>query len=290
MLKCGLLGEKLGHSFSPRIHRALADYEYGLYEVPQSSLKSFLECTALDGMNVTIPYKKTVMGFCASLSPEAEAIGSVNTLVRTHYGWHGDNTDYAGFCFLCDSMGLEPAGKKVLIFGSGGASLTVRKVMADRGAGEIVVISRSGEYNYGNLHLHADAEIVVNTTPLGTYPNTGEAAASLEHFPRCEAVLDIVYNPARTALLMDAESRGIPCCNGLGMLVAQAHRAAEIFLNKSIDPESIERIREEIARGTGNVILVGMPGSGKSKKAAFLQKSWRKSSWMPTFILRKSTA
>lgn len=270
MLKCGLLGEKLGHSFSPQIHNALADYEYGLYEVEPDKLDLFLQITKLDGMNVTIPYKKAVIRSCASLSPAAEAIGSVNTLVRMPYGWHGDNTDYDGFCWMCDSIGAEIGGKKCLIFGSGGASLTVRKVLADRGAREVVVISRSGENNYGNLHLHADAEIVVNTTPLGMYPNTGVAAASLEHFPHCEAVLDIVYNPARTALLLDAEARGIKCCNGLGMLVAQAHRAAEIFLNKRIDTEKIERIRADIARSTGNVVLIGMPGSGKTRKGRLL--------------------
>lgn len=270
MLKCGLLGEKLGHSFSPRIHNALADYDYGLYEVEPGNLELFLQTTKLDGMNVTIPYKKAVIRSCASLSPEAEAIGSVNTLVRMPYGWHGDNTDYAGFCWMCDSIGAEIAGKKCLVFGSGGASLTVRKVLADRGAREVVVISRSGENNYENLHLHADAEIVVNTTPLGMYPNTGAAAASLEHFPLCEAVLDLVYNPARTALLMDAEARGIKCCNGLGMLVAQAHRAAEIFINRRLEPSLIEKIRDNIARETGNIILVGMPGSGKSHKGKLL--------------------
>ncbi len=270
MLKCGLLGEKLGHSFSPHIHKALADYEYGLYEVEPGMLDLFLQITSLDGMNVTIPYKKSVIRSCASLSPQAEAIGSVNTLVRMPYGWHGDNTDYDGFCYMCDSIGLDASGKKAVIFGSGGASLTVRKVLADRKAREIIVISRSGENNYENLHLHADAEIVVNTTPLGMYPNVGAAAASLDNFPKCEAVLDIVYNPARTALLLDAEDRGIKCCNGLGMLVAQAHRAAEIFLNKRIDSSAIEKIRADIARETGNIVLVGMPGSGKSKKGSLL--------------------
>ncbi|MBE7017721.1 MAG: shikimate kinase [Ruminococcaceae bacterium] len=272
MLKCGLLGEKLGHSFSPRIHKALADYSYALCEVDRGALKSFLEFTELDGMNVTIPYKKTVMGYCASLSPRAEAIGSVNTLVRMPYGWHGDNTDYAGFCYMCDSIALEVKGKKAVIFGSGGASLTVRKVLEDKGAAEIVVVSRSGENNYQNLNLHADAQIVVNTTPLGMYPNTGVAAAGLENFPCCEAVLDIVYNPARTALLMDAESRGIKCRNGLGMLVAQAYAAAELFLNKRLDPAIIEDIVADIEKETRNIVLVGMPGSGKSAKGALLAK------------------
>lgn len=270
MLKCGLLGEKLGHSFSPEIHKALADYEYGLYELPRASLKSFLECTELDGMNVTIPYKRDVMACCASLSPRAEAIGSVNTLVRMPYGWHGDNTDYFGFAYMCKSIELEAKGKKVVVFGSGGASLTVRKVMEDMGAGEIVVVSRNGENNYNNLHLHADARIIVNATPLGMYPNTGEAAAELENFPDCEAVLDLVYNPARTALLMDAEARGIKCCNGLGMLVAQAHAAAELFLNKRIKTDIIENIRRKMEKETSNIVLIGMPGSGKTKKGKML--------------------
>ncbi len=266
----GLLGRKLGHSFSPQIHAALADYEYGLYELEPEALGTFLETTALDGMNVTMPYKKDVMAHCASLSPAAEAIGSVNTLVRMPHGWHGDNTDYAGFAWMLDSLDVDVKGKKALVFGSGGASLTVKKVLGDRGAGEIVTVSRSGENNYDNLNLHADAEIIVNATPLGMYPNAGVAPASLALFPKCEAVLDLVYNPARTALLLDAEERGIANCSGLGMLVAQAHAAAEIFLNKSLDRSIIEGIRRSIENETRNIVLIGMPGSGKSKKGRLL--------------------
>lgn len=272
MLKFGLLGEKLGHSFSPAIHKALGDYEYGLYEVPPASLKSFLEFTELEGMNVTIPYKRDVMACCASLSERAEAIGSVNTLVRTPYGWHGDNTDYVGFVYMCRSIELDPKGKKVLVFGSGGASRTVIKVMEDMLAGEIVVISRRGENNYENLDLHADAKIIVNATPLGMYPNNGQAPACIELFPECEAVLDLVYNPARTALLMDAEARGIKCCNGLGMLVAQAHAAAELFLNKRINGDIIGDIRRKLEKDTRNIVLIGMPGSGKTEKGKLLAK------------------
>lgn len=266
----GLLGQKLGHSFSPQIHAALADYPYGLYEVEPGKLGTFLEMTELEGMNVTIPYKKDVMAFCQSLSPRAEAIGSVNTLVREGRGWHGDNTDYAGFSYMIDSLGLSVAGKKALIFGTGGASLTVQKVLGDRRAGEIVTISRKGVNNYENLHLHADAQIIVNATPVGMYPNVGAAPAGLALFPKCEAVLDLIYNPARTALLLEAEERGIPFRNGLGMLVAQAHAAAEIFLNKRLDSSVIENIRRDIENETRNIILVGMPGSGKSKKGRLL--------------------
>ncbi len=272
MGRFGLLGRKLGHSFSPQIHAELADYEYGLYELEPQSLKVFLEATKLDGFNVTIPYKKDVMSCCASLSPRAEAIGSVNTLVRMPYGWHGDNTDYAGFLWMLNSLGVDVRGKKALVFGSGGASLTVTKVLADCGAGELITVSRSGENNYNNLHLHADAAVIVNATPLGMYPDTGKAPASLGLFPACEAVLDLVYNPARTALLLDAEERGIAHCNGLGMLVAQAHAAAELFLNKELDRSIIESIRQSIEKETRNIVLVGMPGSGKSAKGRLLAK------------------
>ncbi|MBR5490859.1 MAG: shikimate kinase [Oscillospiraceae bacterium] len=270
MLQCGLLGRRLGHSFSPEIHALLADYPYELIELEPEALGEFLQSTPYDGLNVTIPYKKDVLAYCASLSPAAEAIGCVNTLVRRENGWHGDNTDYAGFAYMLDSLNVDIKGKKALVFGTGGASLTVNKVLSDRGAGEIVHISRFGENNYNNLSLHADAKVIINATPLGMYPNAGAAPASLENFPLCEAVLDVVYNPSRTALLLDAEKRGIPHVGGLGMLVAQAHAAAEIFLNKSLDRSIICRIQKEIEKKTRNIILVGMPGSGKSKKGQLL--------------------
>lgn len=262
----GLLGRKLGHSFSPQIHRALCGYDYGLYEVEPQALDEFLKTTDLSGMNVTIPYKKDVIRSCATLSPQAERIGSVNTLVRTPRGWHGDNTDYAGFAYMVESSGVSVAGKKALIFGSGGASLTVRLALADMGAREVVTISRSGENNYENLSRHYDAEILVNATPVGMYPNNGLSAASLEGFDHCEAVLDLVYNPARTAILLDAEARGIMAVNGLGMLVAQAHRSAEIFTNTYIPRERIAAITDALRKETRNIVLVGMPGSGKTKK------------------------
>lgn len=266
MSSYGLLGEKLGHSFSPQIHNMLCGYAYGLYEVPPGSLDSFLAITSLDGMNVTIPYKKDVIRSCASLSPEAERIGSVNTLVRMPYGWHGDNTDYFGFSWMVESSGVSIQGKKALVFGNGGASLTVRLALADMGAREVVVISRSGGDNYENLHRHYDADVLVNATPVGMYPNTGKAVCSLEGFTNCEAVFDLVYNPARTAILLDAESRGMVAVNGLSMLVAQAHRAAELFTNKLLPREKIARITAALESQTRNIVLVGMPGCGKTKK------------------------
>ena len=262
--KFGLLGRKLGHSWSPQIHTQLCGYPYGLYETEPEELENFLRTTDLAGMNVTIPYKKDVVPFCTTLSDAARAIGSVNTLVRTPEGWHGDNTDYAGFVTMTQSCGVPVQGRKALVFGTGGASLAVKAALRDMGADPIISISRSGKNNYNNLSLHADAEILVNTTPLGMYPNTGVSPVSLEQFPACRLVLDVVYNPARTALLLQAEQRGIPCAGGLVMLVAQARRSAEQFAQTSIPDAAVFDIVRSLQQQTQNIILIGMPGCGKS--------------------------
>ena len=270
--KFGLLGRKLGHSWSPRIHELLCGYPYELYEVEPDELEVFLKTTDLAGMNVTIPYKKAVLPFCTSLSPAAKAIGSVNTLVRTETGWYGDNTDHAGFVTMTKACGVSPAGKKALVFGSGGASLAVIAALRDMGVSRLVNISRTGPDNYGNLDRHADAEILVNTTPLGMYPDTGKAPVSLESFPNCQAVLDVIYNPERTALLLDAEARNIPHAGGLLMLVAQARRSAEQFAGKAIPDERVYEITEILRWETRNIILIGMPGCGKSSIGRMLSQ------------------
>ena len=220
-LRCGLLGRKLGHSYSPAIHARLADYSYRLFEVEPEDLGAFLQEGAFDGLNVTIPYKKDVIPYCAELSDTARAIGAVNTLVRRADGtlW-GDNTDAYGFSMLVQSSGADVAGKKALVFGSGGASATAQYVLRQLGAREVVVISRHGEDNYENLDRHADAQIAVNTTPVGMYPNTGVSPVDLHRLPRLEAALDVVYNPARTEFLLQAEARGLRRANGLLMLAA----------------------------------------------------------------------
>jgi len=264
MGKFALLGEKLGYSFSPRIHGMLADYEYSLREVPRDGLEEFLSGCGLDGMNVTIPYKKDVLPYCSFLSDEVKRIGSTNTLVKKADGWHAYNTDYMGFRYMVESSGYSPKGKKAVVMGAGGASLAVCTALEDMGAAEIVVISRRGENNYQNLHLHADAEMVVNATPVGTYPNTGKAAASLDSFPACEAVFDLVYNPARTELMLQAEKKGLIHRSGLAMLVAQAHRAAEFFLDRKLPDGRIEEILRVLEAQLQNIVLVGMPGSGKT--------------------------
>ena len=264
-IKAGLLGEHLSHSFSPRIHAQLADYDYRLFEVAPDDVEDFLKRGEFDAINVTIPYKKTVMPFLAQISPQAARIGAVNTVIRMADGsLVGHNTDYDGFADLVASLGISLTGKKVLVLGSGGASRTAVTVANDANAREVVVISRNGENNYGNIERHADAQILINATPVGMYPNNGQSPLSLETLPCLEAVFDMIYNPARTKLLQDAAARGIPHRNGLLMLVSQARRAAELFLGVAIKDGEVEKITDRIAKEMQNIILIGMPGCGKS--------------------------
>ena len=271
MLKCGLLGEKLGHSYSPQIHSMLADYEYKLFEKSPEELEAFLKSGEFDGLNVTIPYKKAVMPYCTELSPTAAQIGSVNTIVRRSDGsLYGDNTDAFGFENLILHNGIEVKGKKALVLGTGGASVTAQAVLKNLGASEVVVISRRGEDNYENIAKHADAEIVANTTLVGMYPNNGKAAVDLTQFPKLSGVLDVVYNPARTALLLQAERLGIPCAGGLYMLVSQAKRSCELFTGKSIPDSEIDRIECVLSHQMQNIVIIGMPGSGKTTVSTML--------------------
>lgn len=272
--RCGLIGEKLGHSFSPAIHGKLADYEYRLYELSPEQVGPFLEKKEYDGLNVTIPYKKTVIPYCDELTEAARSIGSVNTIVKRPDGTLlGHNTDYDGFLWLLKNAGADVKGKKALVLGTGGASVTVQAALRDLGASPVVVISRSGEDNYDNLDCHADAKILVNATPVGMYPKAGVSPVDLALFPALEGVFDVVYNPAKTQLLLEAEKRGIPCANGLGMLVAQAKAAAEYFDGRPIGDEAVYSIKTELERNTRNIMLIGMPGSGKSTVGAALAAS-----------------
>jgi len=269
-MRCGLLGKTLGHSYSPQIHARLADYEYRLYEKREDELADFLRSGAWDGLNVTIPYKKTVVPFCDELSDVSARIGSVNTLVKRPDGTiFGDNTDVYGFLSLVRRSGADVRGEKTLVLGSGGASVSVCDALRTLGA-RPVVISRAGEDNYENLGRHADAKFLVNTTPLGMYPKTGEAAVDLTSFPQCRAVFDVVYNPARTALLLQAEALGIPAYNGLYMLVAQAKRSCELFMKQALPDTVIDEIERALSSESRNIVLVGMPGCGKTTIAALL--------------------
>ena len=263
-MRCGLLGGKLGHSYSPFIHSHLGDYSYSLFEKSPEELDDFLKYGDFTGLNVTIPYKKTVIPYCQELSQRAAQLGAVNTLVRRSDGTLiGHNTDYFGFSSMLAQTGLQVAGKKALVLGSGGASATVSAVLKENGA-DVIVISRNGENNYNNLDRHKDAAILVNATPVGMYPDNGHSPVSLDAFPALEGVLDLIYNPARTALLIEAERRGLKTQNGLWMLVAQAWESAQWFTGDPIDESKIADIHNLLRCAMENIVLIGMPGCGKS--------------------------
>lgn len=262
-MKCGLLGRKLGHSYSPEIHRHLGDYEYTLMEREPETLDDFFAACDFDAINVTIPYKETVMKYCHEIDSAARTVGSVNTIVKKDGKLFGYNTDYVGFRSMLERL-TDVKGKKVLVLGSGGSSKTVCAVVRDTG-GTPVVISRTGENNYENISRHyADTDVIVNTTPVGMYPNNLVSPVSLDEFTSLSAVVDIIYNPSKTKLLLDAERLGIPCVNGLYMLVAQAKRASELFCGTDIPDSANDKIAGAIRRELLNLVIVGMPGSGKS--------------------------
>ncbi len=275
-MKCGLLGRKLGHSYSPQIHSHLGSYAYNLYEIEPENLGNFLLNGEYHGLNVTIPYKKEAIPYCAELSDTARRLGAVNTIVRRADGsLIGHNTDYFGFSSLLSRSGLQVAGKKVLVLGSGGASATVTAVLNEQKA-EVIVISRSGVNNYDNLHLHTDASVIINTTPVGMYPNVGVAAVDIAAFPQLEGVIDVVYNPARTKILLEAEKRGLVAENGLWMLVAQAKESAQWFTGRKIADTEIDRIHALLRKQMENLVLIGMPGCGKSTIGKLLAEKLEK--------------
>ena len=264
-MKCGLLGRHLGHSYSPQLHAMLGSYSYVLFEKEPEQIEDFLKNGDWTGINVTVPYKKAVIPYLDELTPIAKELGAVNTIVRRDGKLIGHNTDYFGFQMLVDTLPIPLELQKALILGSGGASNTAVAVLQDLGA-QVVVISRTGENNYQNLHLHQDARLIVNTTPVGMYPDTGVSPVDLNLFPCLRSVLDMVYNPARTQFLLDAEAadKGIHYRNGLLMLVAQAKEAAEWFTGDCISDDVIEPIMEKLEAQMQNIILIGMPGCGKS--------------------------
>ena len=261
----GLLGRTLKHSYSVPIHRALGNESYALYELELNELGAFLARDDIGGLNVTIPYKRDVMAFCDVLDETAREIGSVNTVVRRADGLlAGYNTDAYGLGYMASCTGISLSGKKVVILGSGGASLTAQYVAKTAGAKEIVVVSRGGADNYENITRHDDAQVLVNTTPVGMYPHNGELPVDPALFPVCEGVLELIYNPRRTALSFRAAELGIPCSEGLSMLTAQAKAAEELFFGRAIPDGENERILRLMRQDTQNIILIGMPGSGKT--------------------------
>ena len=262
-MKIFLIAKKLAHSFSKPIHNKLSDYSYEYKELEENELKEFFIKKEFDGLNVTIPYKRAVMKFLDEISEEAQKIGAVNTVLNRNGKLIGYNTDYYGFCYEIRESGAEIKGKDVVVLGNGGASKTIVCVCTDMGA-RSVRVATSAELRAGDVEKYYDAHILVNATPVGMYPDTGIAVVNINKFTKCEAVLDLIYNPSETQLLLDAQKRGIKTANGLGMLVAQAKRACEIFTSESVEDAKISEIRSSIEKQTKNVILIGMPGCGKS--------------------------
>ena len=267
----GLIGRKLGHSDSPAIHAAFGNPDYALYPMEPEMLSGFLADPQLKGLNVTIPYKITVIPHCKRLDPLAEAIGSVNTMVREADGsWTGYNTDAYGFRFLMRNAGLSFAGAKVLVLGNGGASQTVQALAKLDGAERLIVLDLEGEYTYEDLPKFTDSTLIVNATPVGMYPHAGQQLVDLKQFPQCKGVVDLIYNPCRTALLLQAEALGIPYSGGLPMLVAQAKQAEELFFDRQIADEEITRVGQGLQQQNESIVLIGMPGCGKSTVGAEL--------------------
>ena len=261
----GLLGEKLGHSHSPLIQAQFGITDYRLFPTPPTQVEAFVRGGNLAGLNVTIPYKKAVMPLCATLSDVARRLGNVNTLTFGPNGAiHGHNTDYEGFCHMLARAGITLVGKKVVILGTGGAAQTARAAAQDLGADAVFMISRSGELHYGNLETCSAAQILINATPVGMFPHNEDCPVSLDSFPALEGVADLIYNPLRTNLLLAAQARGIPCAGGLSMLVEQGRAAAESFLMRPIDRMETERAHATVLGKIENIVLIGMPGSGKT--------------------------
>ena len=275
-MKCGLLGHRLSHSYSPAIHQLLGDYEYQLYEVEPEGLKQYLLQGDFDGLNVTMPYKTAVIPYLDGLTDDARNIGAVNTIYRQNGKLCGHNSDLAGFREMVRRCGLQLEGKKCLVLGSGGAGKMAVHALTSAGA-QAVTISRAGKDHYGNLERHKDAKILINATPVGMFPHCGESPVDLDIFDQLEAVLDVIYNPIRTKLLMDAEKKGLITSSGLWMLIAQAKVSAEYFTGKHIPDEIIRKIHSQLSQQMENIILIGMPGCGKSTIGRLLAEKTGKS-------------
>lgn len=267
-MKYGLIGEKLSHSFSKEIHEALADYTYEIRELTPDEVAPFLAAREFEGINVTIPYKEKVIPHLDEISHAAKMIGAVNTVKNVGGRLIGDNTDFYGMREMILRAGIEIKSKKALILGTGGTSKTAKAVLTDLGASEIIVVSRKESdktvtYETAVTH-HSNAEIIVNTTPLGMYPNTDACPIDLYSFPNLTGVIDAIYNPLRTNLILEAQKLGILAVGGLMMLILQAARASEIFLGEKLDNGKVEQVVKNIFESKENIVLIGMPGCGKS--------------------------
>jgi len=279
-MKYGLIGEKLGHSFSREIHEKLGRYDYELREIGKEDLAAFMAARDFAGINVTIPYKTAVIPYLDELSALAKEVGAVNTIVNRDGRLSGDNTDVWGMLSLIRRLRPDLTGATVLILGTGGTSLSAIAAARSLGAGRIVRVSRTGRdgaVTYEEAYRDfRGADFLINTTPVGMFPHAGETPIDLSRFPRLSGVADAIYNPLSTKLLLDARARGVPAENGLYMLVAQAMRSAELFTGEPVDESETERIWRELLREKRNVVLIGMPGSGKSTVGRLLADKLRR--------------
>ncbi len=272
-MKYGLIGEKLGHSFSQEIHEQLADYQYELCPLSRAEFPSFMQQADFAAINVTIPYKEQVLPYLAEVDAQAAKIGAVNTIVNQGGCLKGYNTDFAGVCYLLRQHGIDLAGRQVLILGSGGTSKTVRAVAESQGAASVQLVSRSGGLDsagqpmldYQQAAAVKTTQVIINTTPRGMYPHNQEQPLfKLADFPELEAVADVIYNPLYSNLVLQARELGLKACGGLEMLVAQAKYAAELFIGDKIADDKIEEIYRKLRKKKLNLALIGMPGSGKT--------------------------
>lgn len=279
-MKYGLIGEKLGHSFSKEIHERIADYQFDLCPLTKDEFPSFMEKRDFEAINVTIPYKKDVLPYLDELDEHAKAIGAVNTIVHKNGKLIGHNTDFSGFLYMVRHHNIHMANKRVLILGNGGASSAIQAVVKHEQAKEIIIVDiveTNGAISYERaLKEHNDAQIIINTSPVGMYPNIGESPIDIKLFKQCEAVMDVVYNPILTKLCFDAQELGIQRVNGLEMLIAQAVYACEFFLDIKMDEFIIDTIFRELQFKTCNIVLIGMPSAGKTTIGRMLEKALHK--------------
>lgn len=281
-MKYGLIGEHLGHSFSKQIQTRIAeienvkDYDYQLVELDKEEFKEFMEKKDFKGINVTIPYKKDVIPYLDEMDESAKAIGAVNTIINVDGKLKGYNTDFGGFLYIVKAHNVHMEGKKVLIIGNGGACAAVKAVCKHENAKDIVIVSRSanrGAIGYDEMYTsHLDADIVVNTSPVGMFPNIANAPIDVSWFHKLECVLDVVYNPILTRLCFEAQEADIKRVIGLEMLIAQAKYTFEIFENMSFDDSIIDEIKKEMLKDRCNIVLIGMPSAGKTTIGKMLEE------------------
>ena len=270
--KFGLIGESLSHSKSKEIHEFFGKYTYNLKNLKESEVEDFFKKKNFRGINVTIPYKELSIKYLDQVDPAAKEIGAVNTIINRNGILKGYNTDYLGFDYSLKYFDIDLKDKEILILGSGGASKMVQKLASDKGAKSVVVISRSGDNNYENIEKFSDFNVIINASPVGMYPNNMECKVDLKIFKKLEAVIDLIYNPFKTKLILDGEKLGIKTMNGLLMLVAQAFFAGELFLDEKLDESIIEKIYFKIKGDMENIALVGMPSCGKTTMARLLSE------------------